>query len=101
MGRLHLNSGTITNWNLELVTEENGHQVLHLELESETDQVKYRISEDTREPDLAMIQKDIRDTLDDVSEKDIDLIVDENPERNYLHITLKDGTRKQYTANKI
>jgi hypothetical protein len=101
MGRLHLNSGELVSCNLEMITEDNGYQVLHLELESEKIQVKYRICHDTREPDLTLIKNDIQDTLDSVLEKDNDLMLDEYPERHYIFITLKDGTRKQYTAQRI
>jgi len=101
MGRLLLNSGYLVSCNLEIITESNGFQVLHLELESEKDQVKYRISHDTREPDLILIKNDIQDTLDDVLGTDKDLVIDEYLEREYIFITLKDGTCKQYTAQKI
>lgn len=101
MGRLHLNSGELGEGNLKLITEDDGFQVLHLELKSEKAHVKYRICHDTREPDLILIKNDIQDTLDDVLGTEKDLVIDEYLERSYIYITLKDGTYKQYTAQKI
>lgn len=101
MGKLHYGSGELVEYSTDIITESNDYQVIHLTLTSETKDLRYRISPDTRASDIQVIKRELDDALEVVTTTDENIEISENLERDYIFITFPSGVRKQYTAQLI
>lgn len=102
MGYLHLNSGLISDYSVEIVNESNDYRVIHLSIYTDVSIVSYRICTDTRQPNIDNIYRNLNDALLSVkTNANISLNINEYLERNYIFITYPDGNIIQYTASRI
>lgn len=101
MGYLHLNSGTIDTCDVEKVTESNGNIVIHLSINTDKDEIRYRICTDTRQPNLDDIFNDLNSLVLMVRSASANLQINEYLERSYIYVTYPDERILQYTANRI
>lgn len=105
MGKLHVNSGIIQQFNVSLHQEtysDGGNfNVVHLEVLSESVHVKYRVCADTRNPDINIIKNDLESGLNQAASSSFSFEISEYLERNYIFVTYPNGTIIQYTASRI
>ncbi len=101
MGKLHLNSGAIQDFDIQEVTEPSGHIVAHVKIDTDRDVVKYRVSTDDRHPKLTDIVNKLQNGLQTAKNSDADFQISEYCERNYIFVTYPNSESEQYTGSRI
>ena len=101
MGNLHLNSGHIQDFEVNLVPEESGRDVAVVIIYTEKESTKFRISTDDRHPNLKKIMVNLKSGLQMAMDTDKDFMINELPERTYLFVTYPSGNQEQYTGSRV
>ncbi|MFA6062858.1 MAG: hypothetical protein WC736_09680 [Gallionella sp.] len=101
MGNLHLNSGHIQDFEVELVTEESGPVVAVVTIYTDRENTRYRVNSDGRHPDLDRIVTNLKSGLQAAKDTDADFQINEYSERTYLFVTYPDGKTEQYTGARV
>lgn len=101
MGYFHHNSGYIHEFQVKRVTEAAGNNVIHVTINHERGEVSFRISTDTRHPNIDIIESRLLQGLTTAKETDAPLQINEYEERFYLFVTYPDGTTEQYTGSRL
>lgn len=101
MGYFDLNSGTIQDFKVEEIVEENNYKVLHLTIETDMATVKYRICADLNEAPLEGIRDNLNEALNQIKNNEGRFGINEYLVRHYIYITFPDGNVKKYTAQRL
>lgn len=97
MGQIVINPGKLNSYSLEI---EN--QKILLNLSTDLFEASYKISSDTRNPDLNKIYNDLNEELNFVKENNNAIFkITEYLERYYIYVTFHNGKLEQYTAHKL
>ena len=100
MGSFNFNSGMIQNFNVQLVTETGGNIVVHLEIITDINVTKFRISSDTRCPDINDIANKLQQGLQASMNTNTPFGIDEYSDRMYIFVNYPDGSTEQYTGSR-
>ena len=101
MENINLNSVQITNYSASIVHEGQDFQVLHVAIHTNENTFLYRVCEDERQRDLNSIREFIEDSFATALREEFDGLLDEYLGRHYIFITHPNGTRNQYTAQRL
>lgn len=104
MGKLNFNSGLILEYSVNIIQETNDRRtfnVIHMNITSETIDLKYRISSDDNHPDLNIICQELNSGLNQAFNSELPFGISEYSERMYIFITYPDGNTKKYTAVRL
>lgn len=101
MGNLHLNSGHIQNFDVQLVTEESGLVTAVVTIDTDREITKYRVCSDDRHPDLTQIVTNLKAGLQTAKDTDADFQINEYSERMYLFVIYPYGKIEQYTGSRV
>lgn len=101
MGQFHKNSGEIQNYDIQIVSEKDGIDVIYITIETDLGISKYRIASDTHHPDIKKIADRFSVRLKIAKESNADFQINEYEERMYLFVDFPDKKNLQFTGSKI
>jgi len=101
MGQFNLNSGEILSSNIQMVNEQGGHTVIHLEITTDLATTKFRISSDSTHPDINRISQELRQGLQASQRPAGAFGINELPERAYIYVTYPNGNSEKYTGSRL
>jgi len=101
MGKFHLNSGRIQDFEIEIVTQASDYVAAILTIYTDRENFKFCVSKDPRHPDLDRIVSNLKSGIQTAKETDADFQINEFNDRNYLFVTYPDGTIGEYTGSRV
>jgi len=101
MGKFHLNSGCIQDFEIEIVTQASDYVAAILTIHTDRGNFKFRVSKDLRHPDLDQIVSNLKSGIQTAKETDAYFQINEYHDRTYLFVTYPDGTTEQYTGSRV
>lgn len=101
MGYFHHNSGYIQEFEVKKVTETNGGSAIHVTVNHDRGNVSFRITSDTRHPDIDIIESHLVQGLTTAKQTDAPFQINEYEERFYLFVTYPGGRTEQYSGSRF